>query len=73
MKKEALKWTLLYLLGLWGIASIIVCAGEDLPGLQMSDGLFFGTKLAGITSLLLCFRAGRWLNKKGLLPEIEEG
>ncbi|WP_287117900.1 hypothetical protein [Duncaniella sp.] len=38
----------------------------------MSDLKFFGSKLAAMASLWLCFRTGKWLNKKGLLPEIKE-
>ena len=43
-----------------------------LLGQQMSDLKFFGSKLAAMVSLWLCCRTGRWLNKKGLLPEIKE-
>lgn len=62
----------LHLLFVWGFISILVCAGEDIPGQPMSDLKFFGSKLAAMASLWPCYRTGRWLNKKGLLPEIKE-
>lgn len=62
----------LQLLGIWGILSILICAGEDTPGQPMSDALFFGSKTIGIASLYLCFKVGQRLNRKGLLPDVEE-
>ena len=72
MKKKTLQYILFYLVGIWGFASILICAGEDIPGQPMSDAMFYGSKLLGILSFWLCCRTGRWLNKKGLLPEIKE-
>lgn len=72
MKKATRQTLRLHLLFVWGLSSILVCGGDDLPGLPMSDAMFYGTKIAGTASLWLCCYAGRWLNKKGLLPEIKE-
>lgn len=72
MKAKIKQNVLMYLLGAWGFISFCVLAGEDVPGQQMSDLKFFGSKLAAMVSLWLCCRTGRWLNKKGLLPEIKE-
>lgn len=67
MKKKTLQYILLNLLCIWGIVSILICAGEDSPEQPMSDAMFYGTKILGIVSFGLCFRTGKWLNKKGLL------
>lgn len=72
MKAKIKQNVPMYLLGAWGFISLCVLAGEDVPGQQMSDLKFFGSKLAAMVSLWLCCRTGRWLNKKGLLPEIKE-
>lgn len=72
MKKKTLQYILFYLVGIWGFASIIICAGEDIPGKPMSDAMFYGSKLFGILSFWLCYRTGCWLDKKGLLPKIKE-
>jgi hypothetical protein len=72
MKKKTLQYILFYLVGIWGFASIIICAGEDIPGKPMSDAMFYGSKLFGILSFWLCYRTGRWLDKKGLFPKFKE-
>lgn len=62
----------LHLLFVWGFISILVCAGEDIPGQPMSDLQFFGSKFIGIISFWLCYRTGRKWKQKGLLPKIKE-
>lgn len=72
MKAKTKQNIRLNLLCVWTVISFFILAGEDIPGQPMSDLKFFGSKLAAMASLWLCFRTGRWLNKKGLLPEIKE-
>lgn len=72
MKKKTLQYISFYLIVIWGIVSILVCAGEDIPEHPMSETMFYGSKLAGILSFWLCYRTGRWLYKKGILPKIKE-
>lgn len=67
--KQAIRLSLLFI---WGFTSVLVLAGEDIPGQPMSDMEFYGTKLMAMASLWLCFRTGRWLKGKGLLPETNE-
>lgn len=67
--KQNLRLNLLFV---WGLISILVCAGEDIPGQPMSDLKFFGSKIAGIISFWLCIRTGRKWKRKGLLPETKE-
>lgn len=61
----------LVLLFVWGFVSLIICAGEEAPGASISETLFFGTKAVGLLSFLLCYRIGRRLSKKRLLPTIK--
>ena len=72
MKTKTKQNIRLNLLLVWGFISFIILAGEDIPGQPMSDLKFYGSKLIAMASLWLCYRTGRWLNKKGLLPEIKE-
>lgn len=67
--RQHIRQTLLFA---WGFISILVCAGEDMPGQPMSDLMFFGSKIAGAISFWLCCRAGRRWKQKGLLPETKE-
>lgn len=72
MKKKIIQYALFYAVGIWGIISIIILAGEEAPGHPMSLTEFLGLKLTGMASFILCVLAGRWLNKRGLFPEIKE-
>lgn len=72
MKTKIAKEAILQALGIWGILSIIVLAGEDIPGEPMSDAKFYGTKIAAIVSFALCLLTGRYLNRKGMLPDVKE-
>lgn len=64
--KQNIRMNLLFV---WGFISFLILAD---PGQPMSDLEFFGLKLAAMASLWLCYRTGRWLNKKGLLPKTKE-
>ena len=66
MKKKIIQWGLMTVLGLWGMVSFMVLAGEEAPDVCMTLGDFFLIKALAITSFL----CGKWLSKKGLLPEI---
>lgn len=67
--KQAIRLNLLFI---WGFISVLVIAGEDIPGHPMSLAEFFVPKTVAMASLWLCFRTGRWLKGKGLLPETNE-
>lgn len=67
--KQAIRLSLLFI---WGFISVLVIAGEDIPGQPMSLAEFFVPKTVAMASLWLCFRTGRWLKNKGLLPETYE-
>ena len=67
------QWVILTLLMLWGFASFLVLAGEDAPGEPPTPlREFLLIKAGALASFGLCFLVGRWLNRKGLLPDVEE-
>ena len=70
MKKKIIQWGLMTVLGLWGMVSFMVLAGEEAPDVCMTLGDFFLIKALAITSFSGCILCGKWLSKKGLLPEI---
>lgn len=70
MKKKIIQWGLMTVLGLWGMVSFMVLVGEEAPEVCMTLGDFFLIKALAITSFSGCIRCGKWLSKKGLLPEI---
>lgn len=70
MKKKIIQWGLMTVLGVWGMVSFMVLAGEEAPDTCMSLGDFILIKALAVTSLAGCILCGKWLYKKGLLPEI---
>lgn len=70
MKKKIIQWGLMTVLGLWGMVSFMVLAGEEAPEVCMTLGDFFLIKALAITSFSGCILCGKCLSKKGLLPEI---
>ena len=65
-----IQWGLMTVLCLWGMVSFMVLAGEEAPEVCMTLGDFFLIKALAITSFSGCILCGKWLSKKGLLPEI---
>lgn len=72
MKTKTKQTIRLSLLFIWGFTSVLVIAGEDIPGHPMGLAEFFVPKTVALASLWLCFRTGRLLKNKGLLPETNE-
>ena len=72
-KATTKQWAVMTLLTLWGFASFIVLAGEDAPDATPTPlGKFLLIKGIALVSLALCFLAGKYFDKKGLLPDVEE-
>lgn len=67
-----IKDLLLGLLVLWGLFSLILLAGDDNPTNPMSLTRFFLIKGAALVSLLACIFTGKYLSRKGKLPEVTE-
>lgn len=70
MKKKIIQWGLMTVLAVWGMVSFMVLAGEEAPEVCMSLGDFILIKALAVASFTGCILSGKWLDKKGLLPEI---
>lgn len=67
------QWARLTALVLVGFASFLVLAGEDAPNDPPTPlGKFLLIKGTALLVFGLCFLAGKYLNRKGLLPDVEE-
>lgn len=72
MSTKAKQWVVLTILFLWGFISFLFIVGEEAPGEQSTLGKFIIIKGCALVSLALCFLVGRWLHRKGALPEAKE-
>lgn len=58
---------------LWGFASFLVMAGEESPSdPPMTLGKFLLIKGVALASFSLCLLVGKYLNRKGLLPDVKD-
>ncbi len=64
------QWAIMTALVVWGAISLLFLAGEESPSLSMSATV--AIKAGAALSLLLCLLVGRWFNRKGLLPDLDE-
>ena len=76
MKRNAKKikqWVVLAVLFMFGFASFLVLLSEDAATEAPTPiGKFIAVKVGALVALGLCVLAGKYLNRKGLLPEVEE-
>lgn len=72
MRKYAMKWVYMTGIFFWGLLSFMFLAGEENPNDPMPIWLFISIKAVAMVSFVLCFIIGRYLNQKGLLPDIPE-
>lgn len=70
--KRIAQWSIYLTLGTVGFAAFLILCGEDTPGQPMSDKVFLGSKLAAGAVLYLCVLAGKYFNRRGLLPEFKD-
>lgn len=55
-----------------GVMSFIALIADENPYKPISLLRFFLIKAAAVLSLILCFIIGKWLNKNGYIPDVEE-
>lgn len=76
MKRNAKKikqWVVLAVLFMFGFASFLVLLSKDAATEAPTPiGKFIAVKVGALVALGLCVLAGKYLNRKGLLPEVEE-
>lgn len=71
--KAIKQWACLTALVLVGFAAFLVLAGEEAPNEPpMPFGKFLAIKAGAMAVFALCALLGKYLYRKGLLPEIEE-
>ena len=67
-----IQWGVFMTLTIMEFISLLILCGEDTPGQPMSDRVFFGTKITAGAVLYLCILAGKYFNRRGWLPEIND-
>lgn len=70
MRKKIIQWGFMTVLCLWGMVSFLVLAGEEAPEAHLTLGDFILIKALAFASFAGCLLCGKWLFRKGLLPEI---
>lgn len=68
--KKIIQWGIMGVLSLWGVISFMFLAGEETTEAHLTIGDFILIKAVAITSFAGCILCGKWLYKRGLLPEI---
>ncbi len=66
------QWAVFIVLCTWGMFAFILLAGEDNPEMPVSLAYFLLIKLIAFINLVACYQLGKWLNKKGWLPDLEK-
>lgn len=67
MKKTILQHTILTALFAIGILALMVACGDEAPGMSFTKEMI--TRAVALGIAVLCYQAGKWCNKKGLLPD----
>lgn len=70
---NTLQWVRLIVLVAWGVSSVILIACEENPGDDpMPIIQFVLIKVIGLCSFTCCIIVGKRLERKGMLPEMED-
>lgn len=72
MKKSVnkyIQWTFFSLLCLVGAIALFVLAGDEYPMNTMSLTRWFGIKAVAMGVVAICIWLGKFLNKRGYLPD----
>lgn len=67
MKKTMLQHVLLAALFGVGTLALMVACGDERPGMSPTREMITRAVAFGIA--VLCYQAGKWCNKRGLLPD----
>lgn len=67
MKKTILQHTILTALFAIGILALMVACGDEAPGMSFTKEMI--TRAVALGFAVLCYQAGKWCNKRGLLPD----
>lgn len=67
MKKTILQHAILTALFAIGMLALMVACGDERPGMSFTREMITRAVAFGIA--VLCYQAGKWCNKRGLLPD----
>lgn len=70
--KKVIQWTIFSTLFSVGYLALLVLAGDDDPYNPLPLGEWFLIKFCAMVVIGLCVLVGKYLNGKGLIPEIDE-
>lgn len=71
-RKSVIQHTLLYVLFGIGFFAFMLLAGDDDPSNPLTLGQWFAIKLAAAAVIYLCVKVGKFLDSKGLMPEMDD-
>lgn len=71
-RKKVIQWSVFSTLSCVGFLSLMVMAGDDDPQNPLPFGRWLTIKLCALAVFYLCIILGKYLNRKGLIPEIDE-
>lgn len=66
------RWALLWALVGVGLGGLVLLGGEVAPGAVVSVWAFVGIKVAGGVIVWLCVLAGKFFNRRGMLPDFDD-
>ena len=68
-KKSIKQWAIMTLLAFWGMGSFLALSGESIEPVPTRE--YYYSKVIALASFTLCIIVGKFLYKKGLLPDLE--
>lgn len=70
--KRIAQWSVYLTLTIVGLIAFLMLCGEETPGHPMRESAFYGIKLSAMTVLIVCYLVGRFLDRRGFLPELKK-
>ncbi len=71
-KNTPKQWAITTALMTVGFIAFLILCGEETPDNPMPLGQFFAAKIAALTVLGGCIKAGKYLHGKGLIVDMNE-
>lgn len=71
-RKSVIQYAILSVLFGIGFLAFMVLAGDDDPSNPLPFGQWLGIKLAAAAVIYLCVKVGKFLDSKGLIPDMDD-
>lgn len=71
-RKKIIQWSIFSTLFCVGFLALLVMAGDDDPQNPLPFGRWLTVKFCALAVFCFCIKLGKYLNRKGLIPEIDE-